>query len=204
MIDLSDPSRSPAIDPDSNALSSADIDRSKLRVVVSHELVHALQDQYVHLDSIITQRHANDRRAAAQAILEVRPPRADPCSSCPSRNPNLRAGWFWRQRASWLPKGTDEGIRPRATWLREGLIFPYWVARLHRLVRHKYFSASRCWIRCPSPRSKSCIRALRGARRADDLAFSSGEPDTVQYEDGLAEFETRLLFQQHLGNEAKP
>src|SRR5205085_2519811 len=48
-------------DPDSNALYiPADIEPFQLRIVVSHELVHALQDQYVRLDSIITQRHAND------------------------------------------------------------------------------------------------------------------------------------------------
>src|SRR5882762_3429425 len=34
-----------------------------------------------------------------------------------------------------------------------------------------------------------------------DVTFASGEPDTVRWEDNLGEFETRLLFQQLLGNE---
>ena len=35
------------------------------------------------------------------------------------------------------------------------------------------------------------------------MIFASGEPDTVQWEDNLGEFETRLLFQQLLGNETE-
>ena len=34
-----------------------------------------------------------------------------------------------------------------------------------------------------------------------ELTFATSAPDAVQYDDGLGEFETRLLFQQHLGNE---
>ena len=37
--------------------------------------------------------------------------------------------------------------------------------------------------------------------RPDGVAFESPESDTVRYEDGLGEFETRLLLQQHLGDD---
>ncbi|PYO72931.1 MAG: hypothetical protein DMD64_09030 [Gemmatimonadetes bacterium] len=36
-----------------------------------------------------------------------------------------------------------------------------------------------------------------------ELTFASGEADTVQWEDNLGEYETRLLFQQLLGNEGE-
>jgi len=39
-------------------------------VVVTHELVHALQDQYVNLDSIMRATGDGDRSAAAQALIE--------------------------------------------------------------------------------------------------------------------------------------
>ena len=42
----------------------------ELRPVVVHELVHALQDQYVDLDSLIAPDQGNDRHTAAQAALE--------------------------------------------------------------------------------------------------------------------------------------
>ncbi|HMC56554.1 MAG TPA: hypothetical protein VKH19_15365 [Gemmatimonadaceae bacterium] len=41
-----------------------------LGVTVTHELVHALQDQYVNLDSIQKLKGNSDRQAAAQAVME--------------------------------------------------------------------------------------------------------------------------------------
>src|SRR5205807_2714975 len=58
-------------DPDSNALYiPTDIDPSQTRLVISHELVHALQHQYLNLDSLVELKGQNDRRTAAQSILE--------------------------------------------------------------------------------------------------------------------------------------
>ena len=44
--------------------------RDQLRLVMAHELVHALQGQYLPLDSIFHDVRSNDRLTAAQAILE--------------------------------------------------------------------------------------------------------------------------------------
>lgn len=41
-----------------------------LRPVLAHELVHALQDQHVDLDSLIARERGNDRQTAAQAAIE--------------------------------------------------------------------------------------------------------------------------------------
>lgn len=41
-----------------------------IRTVLSHELVHALQDQHVNLDSLIARERGNDRQTAAQAAFE--------------------------------------------------------------------------------------------------------------------------------------
>src|SRR5213079_2553052 len=58
-------------DPDSNTLYvPTDIDSFIVRTSVTHELVHALQGQYLNLDSLLELKHANDRRSAAQAVLE--------------------------------------------------------------------------------------------------------------------------------------
>ena len=42
----------------------------EVRLIVAHELVHALQAQYVPLDSLLTTRGDNDRQVAAQAVME--------------------------------------------------------------------------------------------------------------------------------------
>ena len=45
-------------------------DRTQLRLVLAHEMIHALQGQYLPLDSILEPATNNDRLTAAQAILE--------------------------------------------------------------------------------------------------------------------------------------
>jgi hypothetical protein len=44
--------------------------RDLLRPTLAHELVHALQDQHVDLDSLISRKRGNDRQTAAQAAIE--------------------------------------------------------------------------------------------------------------------------------------
>ncbi len=207
MIDLLTEQIAGYYDPDSNALYiPADIEPFQLRIVVSHELVHALQDQYVHLDSIITQHHANDRRSAAQAILEGQATVAQISVLMPEQNPdNLPPGWFWKQRATMAAQQAKMKEFERAPlWLREGLVFPY-LGGADFIVwyRHKYFGRS---VLDSMPRSTEQI--LHPEKYADhdeptDVIYASSEPDTVVWEDNLGEFETRLLFQQLLGNETE-
>ena len=193
-------------DPDSNALYiPADIEPFQLRIVVSHELVHALQDQYVRLDSIITQRHANDRRSAAQAILEGQATVAQIPVLMPEQNPDtFPLGWFWRQRAAMAAQQSQmKQFAHAPLWMREGLIFPY-LGGADFIVwfRHKYFGRS---VLDSMPRSTEQI--LHPDRyglhdEPTEVTFAS-HGDTVQWQDNLGEYETRLLFQQLLGNEAE-
>jgi len=62
MIDLLTEQVAGYFDPDSNALYvPSDIDPSQARLVISHELVHALQHQYLNLDSLVELKRQNDR-----------------------------------------------------------------------------------------------------------------------------------------------
>jgi hypothetical protein len=45
-------------------------DAAGLRPLLAHELVHALQDQHVDIDSIVAWRRGNDRQTAAHAAIE--------------------------------------------------------------------------------------------------------------------------------------
>jgi hypothetical protein len=206
MIDLLTEQIAGFYDPDSNALYIPDdIQPSQLRIVVSHELVHALQDQYVRLDSIITQRHANDRRTAAQAILEGQATIAQIPVLMPEQKPDtFPLGWFWRMRTVMAQQQAQMQEFARAPlWLREGLVFPYLGgADFTVWFRRKYLGRS---VLDSMPRStEQILHPERYAAHDEptDIAFSAG-PEPVQWEDGLGEFETRLLFQQHLGNETE-
>jgi hypothetical protein len=208
MIDLLTEQIAGYYDPDSSALYiPADIEPFQLRVVVSHELVHALQDQYVRLDSIITQRHVNDRRSAAQAILEGQATVAQIPVLMPEQKPDtLPLGWFWKQRSVMAAQQAQMKEFARAPlWLREGLIFPYLGgADFNVWFRRKYFGRS---VLDSMPRStEQILHPERYAAHDEptEIAFQDDRPPgEVRWEDGLGEFETRLLFQQQLGDEAE-
>ncbi|HTI06797.1 MAG TPA: hypothetical protein VL549_15955 [Gemmatimonadales bacterium] len=209
MIDLLTEQIAGYYDPDSNALFiPADIEPFQLRVVVSHELVHALQDQYVHLDSIITQRHANDRRSAAQAVLEGQATFAQIGVLMPEQKPDtFPVGWFWQQRSVMATQQAQMKQFSRAPlWVREGLIFPYLAgADFTNWFRHQYIGRS---VLDSMPRSTEQILHPDHYASHDEpteLQFS-GAPsplaDTVAWEDNLGEFETRLVLEQQLGDES--
>src|SRR5215204_4053107 len=60
-------------DPSTKVLYVVDgADPAMIGVTVTHELVHALQDQYLNLDSLQKITGDNDRQVAAQAVIEAR------------------------------------------------------------------------------------------------------------------------------------
>ena len=114
-------------DPDSAMLFGvAGADRAQLRLVLAHEMVHALQGQYLPLDSILKSTASNDRLTAAQGILEGQATLASIEVLAPGRG-MTRTPQFWdlyrdqvRQQQSAMP------IFARAPLVvREALIFPY-------------------------------------------------------------------------------
>jgi len=208
MIDLFTEQIAGYYDPDSNALYiPADVEASQLRVVASHELVHALQDQYISLDSLITQQGHNDRRSAAQAVLEGQATVVQISVLMPEqRLDTFPVGWFWRQRVVTARlQGQMAQFARAPLWLREGLIFPY-LGGADFIVwfRHNHPDGS---VLAAMPTSTEQIlhpERYAAGDQPTELAFAPGAiADTVRYEDGLGEFETRLLLQQLLGDETQ-
>ncbi len=195
-------------DPDSSALFVvADVAPQQLRIVLAHELVHALQDQYTNLDSMIAQHHHNDRRAAAQAVLEGQATLVQMFVMMPEQNPDtLPTGLFWKSRA--LLSGQQgpqmQQFSHAPLWLRETMVFPYLGgADFVVWFRHKYFGRS---LLDSMPTSTEQILHPERYAEHDEpttVTFAPEPSDTVQYEDDLGEFETRLLLQQLLDNEAE-
>ena len=207
MVDLLTEQIAGYYDPDSNALYiPADIEPFQLRIVISHELGHALQDQYIRLDSVMTQRRRNDRRTAAQAILEGQATVAQIAVLMPEQRPDtLPLGWFSQQRAVMARQQEQMPRFARAPlWLREGLIFPYLGgADFMVWYRRKYFGRS--VLEAMPTSTEQILHPDRYAAQDQptELAFPATSADSVRYEDNLGEFETRLLLQQHLGDEAE-
>jgi len=208
MIDLLTEQVAGYYDPDSNALFvPTDADPQLVRMTVSHELTHALQDQYLSLDSILQQKNQNDRRSAAQAILEGQATLAQILVLMPEGKPSQIPS-FWDTRKVFRTQMSQmKEFSGAPLWLQETLIFPYLGGA--DFVR---------WFRAGHPGQQpfgsamptSTEQILHPDRYAAGdapvtLAFLSpaaavGAP---RYEDDLGEFETRLLFEQLLNDTAE-
>jgi hypothetical protein len=204
MVDLLTEQVAGYYEPDSGALFIPnDLDDPfRVRLVASHELLHALQDQYLPLDSIVNQRRRNDRRSAAQAVLEGQATFYQIPMLMPEQQPaTLPPNWFWRQREAMALQQAEMPQFARAPlWLRESLIFPYlagadfvgWFVRTHP-GREPYGAAM--------PLSTEQILHPDRYAAGDqplELRFRGSGLDTVRYEDNLGEFEIGLLFTQLL------
>ncbi len=114
-------------DPDSSVLYLVrGADPMMVRMVLSHELVHALQDQYTRLNAILKLRRQNDRQEAGQAMAEGQAtvaglkalfPGAD-LGSLGGLQRQAREGLRAQQEA--MPVFADAPLI-----LREDLLFPY-------------------------------------------------------------------------------
>jgi hypothetical protein len=204
MVDLLTEQVAGYYDPDSGALFiPTDLDDPyRVRLVASHELLHALQDQYVSLDSIINQRHRNDRRTAAQAVLEGQATFYQIPILMPEQQPEaLPPNWFWRQRSAMALQQAEMPQFARAPMgLRETLIFPYlggadfigWYVRTHPEEEPygRYMPLSTEQIMHPD--------RYDAGDQPVELRFRERGSDTTRYDDNLGEFEIGLLFTQLL------
>lgn len=181
-------------DPESNTLFGVEgADPAQLRLVLAHELVHALQDQYTNLDSLLSMKGDDDRQAAAQAILEGQANLASLQLIAPGKADDPA---FWdnfldalRQQQSTMPVFARSPLV-----VREDLLFPY--------VSGAEFM--RWWATSPlrdtvpygprMPVSTEQIlhpeRYLRGDE-PDALRFTGA--DSAEYENVLGELELHVL-----------
>jgi hypothetical protein len=204
MIDLLTEQVAGYFDPDSNALYiPADIDPSHARLVISHELVHALQHQYLNLDSLVELKRQNDRRSAAQAILEGQATLAQVVVLMPEQKieslPNL-----WELRGAVLGAGQEQMkvFAAAPLWLRESLIFPYLGgAEFVRWFEHQYPGKQPYGPLMPIS-TEQILHPARYVAGDRPAAMTFTTSDAVRYEDGLGEFEIRLLFEQFLHDDS--
>jgi hypothetical protein len=106
------------------------VDGSKpetVNVTVTHELIHALQDQYLNLDSIQKTTGNNDRQVAAQAVIEGQATFDQVKAMLGSNNlaATLPGGWD-RVRDMIRDNQSGMGVFQSAPMIiQETLIFPY-------------------------------------------------------------------------------
>jgi len=184
-------------DPDSATLFGVvGADRSQLRLVLAHELVHALQGQHMALDSILHDISNNDRLSASQAILEGQATLASIEVLAPgqdiTRNPE-----FWemyreqvRQQQSSMPVFAHAPLI-----IREALIFPYLEGAefMHWWEGSPLADTVPFGPRMPTS-TEQILHPERYQRGDAPVALGFGPASGVMYEDVLGESEIRVLI----------
>lgn len=202
LLDLLEEQVAGFYDPKTKALYVVtDMPPSTLDVTVAHELVHALQDQYVNLDSLRQAEVDNDQATAAQAAVEGHATyvsmlglaKAEDLASVPGGWATVAAGIREQSTAA-----AGLGAAPDA--VREGLIFPY--AAGLPFVAAGYASRPGAAIVRDAPRSTEQVLHPSAYREPPDEPTRVGLPAlaglTVRYENTLGEFETRLVLAEQL------
>jgi len=174
-------------------------------ITITHELVHALQDQYVNLDSIQHATDDNDRLSAAQAVIEGQA-QYEQLSIMLGGSENIALRVGGRDRIREMIRENQSAMPVFATApmvIQESLLFPYlsgadFVQRFeakrgkanpleHLPVSTEQILHTDAYFGTPPDEPSSvALPAPRGA--------------TKMYENDLGEFGTRLFIYQHLGD----
>jgi hypothetical protein len=191
-------------DPDSATLFGvAGADRSQLRLVLAHEMVHALQGQHLPLDSILKSTANNDRLTAAQSILEGQATLASIAVLAPGQDV-AATPQFWemyrdqvRQQQAAMP------VFARAPLVvREALIFPYLDGAefMHWWAGNGPKDTMPYGPRMPVS-TEQILHPERYARGDAPVPLAFGADSDVVYDDVLGENEVRVLLAALAGSD---
>jgi hypothetical protein len=179
-----------------------------LSTTISHELVHALQDQHFPLDSLTRIVRDNDRQMAAQAVAEGHAVWEQLVSMTGLANPEnaMPGGWEGVRQMIRENRNTMPLLAQAPILLQEVLLFPYLSGAEH--IRQ--FKAKRpgAWPFDSLPVStEQILHAEKFFDERDDPVAVALPPlrggGRITYENGLGEFETRLFLYQHTRNLAR-
>ena len=189
-------------DPDSAALFVVrGADPLVLKLILAHELVHALQDEYTPLNAILKLRRQNDRQMAGQAVAEGQATLASIEALAPGIDLDEALGSWDRVRDLIRQQQTAMPVFATApAIIREGLLFPYLAGA--QFMRD--FNARRVrpdeepyGDRMPISTAQVLHPHVYTSRQAP-LGVGFVRPaarDTLVYDDDFGEFETRIALE---------
>jgi hypothetical protein len=176
-------------------------DDPTLGIVIAHELVHALQDEQVNLDSITRIQGDDDRVLAAMAAMEGQATLVSfeialgLGSDFPGSDEAIRTS---------VRSGMDEQpvIATAPLFVREMEIFPY-LAGMDFMLRfdRAHPGANPFGAALPTSTAQIEIPALYfGTPRREPLELALPAPDgaTLEYDNDFGEFTTRVMLEQLL------
>lgn len=181
-------------------------DEKTVGITITHELVHALQDQYVNLDSMQKATSDNDRLSAAQAVIEGQA-QFEQLSIMVGGSSNIALRVGGRDRIRELIRENQSSMPVFATApmvIQESLLFPY-LAGADFVQRFKEQKGKANPL-ANVPRSTEQILhtdAYFGTPPDEPSVLTLPAPRgaTKVYENDMGEFGTRLFLYQHLKDE---
>ena len=177
-------------------------DEQMTGVTVSHELVHALQDQHFNLDSLTTARDDNDRLTTGQTVVEGQATLEQIGAMIGSDNAitSMPGGWDRVRQMIRDMQGSMPVFASAPTILQETLIFPY-------LTGAEFMRRFKTEAKGESPFTRmpvSTEQLLHPERyfQTPDAPTTVELPDPLVgrkvYQNNLGEFETRILLYEYL------
>lgn len=170
-------------------------------VTITHELMHALQDQHTRLDSVQTLKGDNDRMVAMQSVIEGQATYEQFAMMTGGSDMGLRIPGGW-DRVRDLIRAGQSSMPKFATapmLIQETLLFPY----LSGAEFVRQFKRARPGRTPFAPFASSTEQVLHPEKYLDSLpdvptrvTLAPSRAGTPVHEDNLGEFETRLLLFQ--------
>jgi hypothetical protein len=181
-------------------------DEKTVGITITHELVHALQDQYVNLDSIQKATSDNDRLTAAQAVIEGQA-QFEQLSIMLGGSDNVALRVGGRDKIREMIRENQSAMPVFATapmMIQESLLFPYLSgADFVQRFQERRGKASPL---ADMPRSTEQVLhtpAFFGTPPDEPSVVTLPAPRgaTKTYENTMGEFGTRLFLYQHIKDE---
>lgn len=180
-------------------------DEASVGVTITHELVHALQDQYVNLDSIQKLTGDADRATAAQTVIEGDATFEQIATMVGGpANVAMRIGGRERMREMIRENGSKMPLFNTAPMvLQEELLFPYLTgADFMMRYREKKGTANPLADMPTSTEQLLHTDSYFGAKRDEpsDVTLPAPRGATAFYSNDMGEFGTRLFLYQQLND----
>ena len=167
--------------------------------VIRHELTHALQDQYVNLDSIQNLLGDDDRVEAAQAVFEGH------ATVMMIGNAARTIAWDKARESIRDARAANPIFSAAPAFLAEGLLFPYLGGAV--FVRNEMadgVTSEQLLASLPTSTSQVLHKERWGPKgnAAEIVRFTAPTGTRISYENSFGEFETRLALAELLGDVA--
>ena len=172
-------------------------------ITITHELVHALQDQYVNLDSIQKLKGNSDRLAAAQAVLEGQATYEQMTIMLGGADlaTRLPGGWDRVRETIRESQGAMPMFAAAPMTIQESLLFPY-LSGAEFVRRFETKRPGQSVLEAMPVSTEQILSEDAYFGTPADVPTEVGLPPGAQgaHEDLLGEFGTRLFLFEHLDN----